>query len=69
MTRRPAFRYAAAFGVVGLLGTAAGPRSESFAAEGDLYWVDALSVCEDPCPTLLVRSCKCVKLKPIVVVA
>lgn len=69
MTHRPALRYAAAFGVVGLLGLAAGPRSESFAQEGNLYWVDALSVCEDPCPTLLVRSCKCVKLKPIVVVA
>jgi hypothetical protein len=68
MTNRPAFRYAAALGVVALLGLAAGPRSESFAQEGNLYWVDALSVCEDPCPSLLVHSCKCVKLPPLIVV-
>ena len=32
------------------------------------YWFDSISKCVDPCPSLDYPTCRCFKLKPIVVV-
>jgi len=32
------------------------------------YWFDSISKCVDPCPSLDYPTCRCFKMKPIVVV-
>ena len=32
------------------------------------YWIDHISVCRDLCPSMEFENCRCIKLKPIVVV-
>lgn len=44
-------------------------RSNAHAQEGRLYWADAVSICEDPCTSLVYAGYRCVKLDPIIIVA
>lgn len=38
-------------------------------APDNLYWIDHISVCRDLCPSMTLENCRCIKLKPVVVVA
>lgn len=36
-------------------------------AEGNPYWIDHISVCRDPCPSMQFENCRCIKLDPVIV--
>jgi hypothetical protein len=66
-SRRPAHAGLAAAGVLtGLVLSAAGSAQPE---PTNPYWIDHISVCRDPCPSLEFENCRCIKLRPVIVVA
>lgn len=53
-------------GALGGLALSATGNAQS--APSNPYWIDHISVCRDPCPTMTLENCRCIKLQPVVVV-
>lgn len=53
-------------GIFGGLTLSAKGNAQS--APDNLYWIDHISVCRDLCPSMTLENCRCIKLKPVVVV-
>lgn len=63
--RRAQLSLAVAGGLAGLLLSATGNAQSEPA---NPYWIDHISVCRDLCPSMELENCRCIKLKPVVVV-
>ncbi len=64
--RRRARAVVAAAGVLGGITLSVAGNGQS--QPTNPYWIDHISVCRDPCPSMEFENCRCIKLQPVIVV-